>query len=125
MLLPYKRRLYVFFFFFSSRRRHTRFDCDWSSDVCSSDLARRMNGATEPGRSMPPANPHAATAPPYRVMESTLASVVEPTLSMPPAQRSLPSDLGVPASSARSMIYAAPSPWRYSDSCGRPVEATT
>src|SRR2546430_8571794 len=27
-----------FSFFFSSRRRHTRFDCDWSSDVCSSDL---------------------------------------------------------------------------------------
>src|SRR5256886_9010308 len=29
---------FSFFFFFSSRRRHTRFDCDWSSDVCSSDL---------------------------------------------------------------------------------------
>src|SRR5688572_30593314 len=29
------------FFFFSSRRRHTRFDCDWSSDVCSSDLILR------------------------------------------------------------------------------------
>src|SRR5688572_32772723 len=29
---------FFFFFFFSSRRRHTRFDCDWSSDVCSSDL---------------------------------------------------------------------------------------
>src|SRR6201996_8996741 len=29
---------FMFFFFFSSRRRHTRFDCDWSSDVCSSDL---------------------------------------------------------------------------------------
>src|SRR2546430_12957248 len=28
----------ILFFFFSSRRRHTRFDCDWSSDVCSSDL---------------------------------------------------------------------------------------
>src|SRR2546430_6846977 len=28
----------MFCFFFSSRRRHTRFDCDWSSDVCSSDL---------------------------------------------------------------------------------------
>src|SRR5690606_40831058 len=26
---------------FSSRRRHTRFSRDWSSDVCSSDLARR------------------------------------------------------------------------------------
>src|SRR2546427_3764378 len=29
-------------FFFSSRRRHTRFDCDWSSDVCSSDLVLPM-----------------------------------------------------------------------------------
>src|SRR2546430_12788636 len=29
-------------FFFSSRRRHTRFDCDWSSDVCSSDLKVRL-----------------------------------------------------------------------------------
>src|SRR2546430_7246284 len=27
----------VFELFFSSRRRHTSFDCDWSSDVCSSD----------------------------------------------------------------------------------------
>src|SRR5690242_21609049 len=27
-----------FIFFFSSRRRHTRLTCDWSSDVCSSDL---------------------------------------------------------------------------------------
>src|SRR6266480_6880243 len=30
--------LFFFFFFFSSRRRHTRLTCDWSSDVCSSDL---------------------------------------------------------------------------------------
>src|SRR5688500_12979437 len=28
-----------FYFFFSSRRRHTRLQGDWSSDVCSSDLA--------------------------------------------------------------------------------------
>src|SRR4051812_49861952 len=28
-------------FFFSSRRRHTRLTCDWSSDVCSSDLLER------------------------------------------------------------------------------------
>src|SRR2546430_11495966 len=34
----YSRRTMSFVFFFSSRRRHTRFDCDWSSDVCSSDL---------------------------------------------------------------------------------------
>src|SRR2546430_16649621 len=32
----------MFYFFFSSRRRHTRFDCDWSSDVCSSDLERSL-----------------------------------------------------------------------------------
>src|SRR5205085_3502357 len=39
--------LLFFFFFFSSRRRHTRFDCDWSSDVCSSDLLSA-------GRTCPP-----------------------------------------------------------------------
>src|SRR6266478_5316327 len=33
-----KSTRHVCLFFFSSRRRHTRFDCDWSSDVCSSDL---------------------------------------------------------------------------------------
>src|SRR2546430_10647267 len=32
------RGLSPFYVFFSSRRRHTSFDCDWSSDVCSSDL---------------------------------------------------------------------------------------
>src|SRR5689334_16688940 len=38
--------LSLFFFFFSSRRRHTRWNCDWSSDVCSSDLRRtRIAGA--------------------------------------------------------------------------------
>src|SRR5207249_8211670 len=30
----------LMFFFFSSRRRHTRSKRDWSSDVCSSDLAK-------------------------------------------------------------------------------------
>src|SRR5438034_9917487 len=33
--------LSLFLFFFSSRRRHTRSLCDWSSDVCSSDLHPR------------------------------------------------------------------------------------
>src|SRR5256886_9386196 len=36
-------RLFALFFFFSSRRRHTRFDCDWSSDVCSSDLGAKTD----------------------------------------------------------------------------------
>src|SRR5438270_7095765 len=41
-------------FFFSSRTRHTRFDCDWSSDVCSSDLALRRLCVSIP----PPGRPH-------------------------------------------------------------------
>src|SRR3989339_1760996 len=50
-------------FLFSSRRRHTRLVSDWSSDVCSSDLApeagssstrRRCRRRTGSGRSRPP-----------------------------------------------------------------------
>src|SRR5437762_7325592 len=41
---------YFFFFFFSSRRRHTRYIGDWSSDVCSSDLARHRRLADGRGR---------------------------------------------------------------------------
>src|SRR5215204_1873254 len=47
--------LFIFFFFFSSRRRHTSSLCDWSSDVCSSDL--REAGGMPPstlGRSSKP-----------------------------------------------------------------------
>src|SRR5947207_15228572 len=36
------------FFFFSSRRRHTRSLCDWSSDVCSSDLRALGKDARRP-----------------------------------------------------------------------------
>src|SRR5260370_29414690 len=42
-------------FFFSSRRRHTRFKCDWSSDVCSSDLT--------PGRRGSAGSPYTPTRP--------------------------------------------------------------
>src|SRR5690242_21144924 len=35
-------------FFFSSRRRHTTLTCDWSSDVCSSDLSEEENTAASP-----------------------------------------------------------------------------
>src|SRR5690242_12562229 len=34
-------------FFFSSRRRHTRLTCDWSSDVCSSDLLLMCSALAE------------------------------------------------------------------------------
>src|SRR6266480_6013773 len=45
------RCFFCFFFFFSSRRRHTRLTCDWSSDVCSSDLAGRPEIDIRLGRS--------------------------------------------------------------------------
>src|SRR5690625_5319889 len=35
-------------FFFSSRRRHTRWPRDWSSDVCSSDLATQLDAVGVP-----------------------------------------------------------------------------
>src|SRR6266487_4170791 len=43
--------VFIFFFFFSSRRRHTRWTGDWSSDVCSSDLAAAAD--TVPGMAAP------------------------------------------------------------------------
>src|SRR3712207_9183257 len=39
----------VILFFFSSRRRHTRYWRDWSSDVCSSDLARVAAAISDAG----------------------------------------------------------------------------
>src|SRR5438309_10249152 len=36
--------------FFSSRRRHTRWNCDWSSDVCSSDLCSSALDRNAPNR---------------------------------------------------------------------------
>src|SRR5438876_12387311 len=47
-------------FFFSSRRRHTRWTGDWSSDVCSSDLAGALGGRGRGGA--------AVHLQPYRVL---------------------------------------------------------
>src|SRR5437870_13282585 len=48
--------MFLFLFFFSSRRRHTRWPRDWSSDVCSSDLAGQASAAIPEGnpRDAPP-----------------------------------------------------------------------
>src|SRR6267143_3817168 len=52
--------LYFFFFFFSSRSRHTRWNCDWSSDVCSSDLHPPSTGPSTGATTTP--KPHTANA---------------------------------------------------------------
>src|SRR5205085_8291532 len=55
-------------FFFSSRRRHTRFDCDWSSDVCSSDLISNVVSSPAVRRVFPTnALPNAATVSSYYI----------------------------------------------------------
>src|SRR3977135_4736934 len=77
----------------SMRRRHT---------------PRKINGATEDGRSIPAARPHAAIAPAYLVIERMLARVVEPTLSIPPAQRSFANGLARPHSPPPAAPLAAP-----------------
>src|SRR5205807_10036030 len=70
------------YFFFSSRRRHTRLQGDWSSDVCSSDLARSCAShplARLPGRgwrapacgpAIPHATPHALEYLPVGAVEA-------------------------------------------------------
>src|SRR6266536_6258693 len=52
----------MLFFFFSSRRRHTRSTRDWSSDVCSSDLAGASTAAKaiNPGIRCYPVEPETA-----------------------------------------------------------------
>src|SRR5688572_31745943 len=63
------RSMITCFFFFSSRRRHMRFDCDWSSDVCSSDLWRARNNRSllRTAAHVPPCSSHSGAANPVRV----------------------------------------------------------
>src|SRR5476649_1084646 len=74
----------MFFFFFSSRRRHTRSLCDWSSDVCSSDLAAsQILGVAQYPEIAPPtvtitANYPGASA---ETLSKTVAAPIEEQLS--------------------------------------------
>src|SRR5256886_7315330 len=70
--------------FFSSRRRHTRFDCDWSSDVCSSDLVWPVEGAARPGAPQACSHPRAplgcaaVNAPPGTIVVALGGNAVAP-----------------------------------------------
>src|SRR5688500_94541 len=65
-LIMHGHHVSCFSFFFSSRRRHTRLQGDWSSDVCSSDLPRRLRrrprdrarAVAHPARAAVPAAEH-------------------------------------------------------------------
>src|SRR5688572_19578751 len=64
------RWAYLFIFFFSSRRRHTRFDCDWSSDVCSSDLSGHRKCQSADG-STGSSKQRTSLTPPLQLVETT------------------------------------------------------
>src|SRR5690606_37473067 len=57
-------------FFFSGRRRHTRFSRDWSSDVCSSDLAVPAPGSPVGRGPARPAAPSRTEVPPAPASET-------------------------------------------------------
>src|SRR2546430_9647460 len=74
------------FFFFSSRRRHTRFDCDWSSDVCSSDLDEQEQPAAASGEGARGQGKQSDIG--YRLNRGT--GLPGPFFIQPPRQRSEP-----------------------------------
>src|SRR6266566_9774431 len=68
-------------FFFSSRRRHTRLQGDWSSDVCSSDLASSPAVRDVDSGGLPdgePTAPHATGAEDPALMIFTSGTAGEP-----------------------------------------------
>src|SRR5207237_4186945 len=71
ILISHEIKYVIVLLLLSSRRRNTRFKCDWSSDLCSSDLARgdllrrhavrrRRRAATSVATLRPPARRHRA-----------------------------------------------------------------
>src|SRR5207237_3803783 len=63
-------------FFFSSRRRHTRFKCDWSSDVCSSDLCTSRRSASSSPSCAPTRPPISASSRKARSSRTTTATEI-------------------------------------------------
>src|SRR5438874_11911795 len=63
MLLFLRLDISYYIFFFSSRRRHTRSLRDWSSDVCSSDLALASGALAFFGDRYPEQNVRVVTIP--------------------------------------------------------------
>ena len=75
-------------------------------------MPRNINGATEPGKSIPCARPHAVTTPPYFNEAQILAKVWLPTESIAAAKRSFCSGLPGFESSSRLITFAAPSSFK-------------
>src|SRR5207249_5575560 len=104
--------------FFSSRRRHTRSKRDWSSDVCSSDLAElcpldgRARIQKDPGVPVSLRFP----PPPVRFPESRafrpLSQRVSWETSPPPSRQVLPREIGRASCRERVCISVIAAYWR-------------
>src|SRR5438034_7672215 len=102
----------MFSFFFSSRRRHTRSLCDWSSDVCSSDLHVLTDGL-EPDqhvrvaclfmRAQPAAKPQVGVVPRLVGRHAGFNVVARSLLDM---ELQFGVDLGVKAAAAENVDQA-------------------
>src|SRR6266568_8202310 len=93
-----------FLFFFSSRRRHTRWNCDWSSDVCSSDPPPAARAWPDGPTSLVPAGAAAPSPSPA----TTLTPVPPGSAPRSPADPSVP--MAVPPSAAAVPPSAAAVP---------------
>src|SRR5438034_4675354 len=101
------------FFFFSSRRRHTRSLCDWSSDVCSSDLRPMPAAATRSGVSPVMSRPRNRTCPPAGrtrpITESSVVVLPAPLGPRTPTISPTPTSSDTPLTAA-TLPYRASSP---------------
>src|SRR5260370_32993701 len=110
-------------FFFSSRRRHTRFKCDWSSDVCSSDLspidaiglcqiaqvvAGKIRDWRELGGRPGPINVHVrtGTSGPFETFEKEVMKTCGADLAAAPSHGTYPDLLRAVASDEASIGFA-------------------
>ena len=76
--------------------------------IPNNETPLKIKGATEAGKSMPCAKPHAATAPPYFILAQTFARVWLPTESTAAAHCSFIKGLPGADNSALSIISVAP-----------------
>src|SRR4029434_10642694 len=90
-------------FFFSSRRRHTRFKCDWSSDVCSSDLSAEGVPLSDTCQSI-----HTPCGGSHELQLLRVSPVNSP-LNVCFARAQYCSDMGLDGSCGRSLLRERPS----------------
>src|SRR5438034_8012665 len=108
----------IFFFFFSSRRRHTRSLCDWSSDVCSSDLLTHGIVGEYGFRSFGRFTLHASSShAPGKNEPTTVSSPswsARSLTSLPTARSSTPSPNGLNTETVSEPFFAGARPLRMS-----------